>query len=169
MLEGRADMLLCHHHPAASNRLDPAAFRSIRLGSDMLVPVSIPVDGNPRFALPGGADGPPPYLQFDEQSGMGRILEATGIIQDSGVALRPVFRSHLASVLLHMARNGRGIAWSPLSLCEEDLRTGRLVRAGDDRWAVPFDIMLFRPRARRNAAVEGFWQRLVESAAVDAD
>ena len=34
----------------------------------------------------------------------------------------------LASVLTAMARDGRGVAWSALSLVEGDLASGRLVR-----------------------------------------
>lgn len=160
MLEGRVDFLLCHDHPAAASRLDKALFTSVSLGEDRLVPVCLADDGNPRFALPGNPAEPLPYLAFDEQSGMGRILDASGVISGGHAALRTVFRSHLASGLLHMARNGMGITWAPLSLCRDDLEAGTLARGGDPRWDVPIEISLFRPRARRNAAVEDIWKRV---------
>jgi DNA-binding transcriptional LysR family regulator len=163
MLEGRADLLLCHHHLAAPHQLDQGAFQSLQLGTDMLVPVCITEAGKARYALPGEPTAPLPYLQFDEGSGMGRILDAAAVVNAGNAALRPVFRSHLASALLHMARGGMGIAWAPLSLCAEDLQAERLIRAGDVRWEVPIEIRLFRPRARRNPVVERFWSQLIHS------
>lgn len=165
MLEGRADFLLCHHHRAASHRLDPGGFTSLRLGDDVLMPVSaVGADGVPLFRLPGSEDMPIPYLEFEEKSGMGRILNAANVAANGIVALRPVFRSHLASVLLMMACDGRGVTWAPQSLAQDDLRHGRLAPAGDAAWNVPIEIHIFRPRARRSQRVETFWAMLKERA-----
>lgn len=158
MLEGRADFLLCHDHPAAAHRLDPGGFASIHIGEDVMLPVAAAdADGAPLFQLSGGAQAPVPFLAFEDQSGMGRILQATRIASRAAGMLKPVFRSHLANALLSMARAGRGIAWVPLSLAGADLDAGTIVRAGDESWNVPIEIRLFRPRARRNAAAEAFW------------
>lgn len=160
MLEGSADMLLCHHHPSARHRLDEGGFRSVSLGGDRLIPVCVPdASGRPSFPLPGAGGELLPYLEFDEHSGMGRILAASQVVERVEAQLRPVFRSHLASVLLRMARDGKGLAWAPESLCAGDLAAARLVKAGDG-WDVPIEIRLFRPKQRRGAAVEAFWKRL---------
>ncbi len=56
-----------------------------------------------------------------------------------------------------MARDDRGIAWTALSLVEDDLDAGRLVRAGTAEHDVPIEIRLWRPKARqagRRAAVD---------------
>lgn len=169
MLAGGADLLLCHHHPAAPSRLDPGAFRAMALGIDHLVPVCAPLpDGAPRFALPGRADAPLPFLVFDDNSGMGRILTASRVIGGQGAALRPVFRSHLANALLRMARDGDGIAWVALSLCQGDLAAGRLMRAGGTEWDVAMQIHLIRPRSRQSPAVEDFWRRAAQMAGTAA-
>ena len=47
-----------------------------------------------------------------------------------------------------MARDGRGIVWSPLSLVEDDLAAGRLVRAKPEADDVPIEIRLYRSRFR---------------------
>lgn len=160
MLAGTADMLLCHHHPAAPHRLDPANFISILLGTDYLVPVCVPDEnGAPRFPLPGDLARPLPYLAYDDTSGMGRILTASQVIPQHGAELKPVFRSHLANALSRMVRDGKGVAWIPFSLCSEDIAEGRLVRAGTEAWDVPMEIRLFRPRARKGKQTEDFWQR----------
>lgn len=171
MLDGRADFLLCHHHPAASHRLDASAFVSIDLGTDLLAPLSaVGADGCPLYVLPGTPADPLPLLAFDEQSGMGRILAASNRIKDGGAALKPVFQSHLASMLLTWARDRRGLAWLPLTLAQDDLDNGRLVRVGGVAWDVPIQIRLFRLRARRSPAVEAFWNLASQNTAQkDAD
>ncbi len=155
MLEGRAQFLLCHHHPAASNRLANDAFVSIALGSDVLAPVAAPA----RRRKPS-MDGP--FLAYTSESGMGRILVAAWAAEGKPSPAEPVFSSHLASVLAAMAREGRGIAWSPLSLVREDLEAGRLVRVGERSDEVPMEIRLFRPKPRQSPAAEALWQRAVK-------
>ncbi|MDR6291840.1 DNA-binding transcriptional LysR family regulator [Inquilinus ginsengisoli] len=152
MVEGRAQFLLCHDHPAAPRRLAGDSFPSIALGQDVLLPVAAPV-------LAGGAAAP--YLAYTAESGMGRILAAAWAQAGRTAPAEPAFSSHLASVLAAMARDGRGISWSPLSLVAEDLESGRLARVGTAADEVPMEIRLFRPRARQSPAAETFWDRAV--------
>jgi len=163
MLQGQAHFLLCHHHPSTPVSFKPNYFVSVDVGQDTLVPVSAPAlddAAQPRFALPGQQGAPTPYLAFTEVSGMGRILASAHALEGSSMWLSPVFSSHVATVLVAMARAGRGLAWLPLSLIAQDLERGVLVRAGGPQWDVPIDIRLYRARARQNAAAETFWARL---------
>jgi LysR family transcriptional regulator, hypochlorite-specific transcription factor HypT len=156
MLEGRAQFLLCHHHPAAPVRLTSDSFLSIELGSDVLVPVAAPSLFRNGPSLEG------PFLAYTSESGMGRILLAAWAAVGTKVPTEPVFSSHLASVLAAMAREGRGIAWAPLSLVQDDLEAGRLVRAGDRSDEVRMDIRLFRPKSRQSPSAEALWDRAVK-------
>jgi DNA-binding transcriptional LysR family regulator len=81
-------------------------------------------------------------------------------LEGPSVWLAPTFTAHVATVLAEMARAGRGVAWMPMSLIARDLELGALVRAGDQRWNIPIDIRLYRPRARQTAAAEAFWTLL---------
>jgi LysR family transcriptional regulator, hypochlorite-specific transcription factor HypT len=169
MLLGQAQFLLCHHHPAASSPLEPDQFRSLRLGEDTLLPVCAPIaNGNEaRYRLPGSRQKPLPHLAYSAESGMGRIVagaRASGALPQAW--LDSTFTSHVAAVLALMARDGRGIAWSPLSLVKDDLASGRLVRAGDEAWDVPMQIRLFRPRARQSPSAERFWALVKDSEGV---
>lgn len=159
MLQGQAQFLLCHHHPSAQVSFKPNYFVSVDIGHDVLVPVSAPdrETGQPQFRLPGAMDEPVPYLAYSEVSGMGRILASTLALDGPSVWLTPAFTAHLATVLATMCRNGRGVAWLPLSLIARDLERGDLVRAGEPQWDVPIDIRLYRPRARQSPAAEAFW------------
>jgi DNA-binding transcriptional LysR family regulator len=156
MIDGHAQFLLCHHHRAASSHLANDRFKSLKLGEDVLVPVAAP-----RLAGEDALrDGP--FLVYSESSGMGRILRAAWDESGRPALPEPAFSSHLATVLATMARDGRGVAWSPMSLVADDLAAGRLVRLGDALDEVRIEIHLFRPRARQPRAAERLWERLLE-------
>lgn len=154
MIDGRAQFLLCHHHETAPVRLGPD-FRSVVLGEDVLLPVAAPE------VVAGGVTAETPQLSFTAESGMGRILAAAWAAQGRPPAPQPSFASHLASVLTAMARDGRGVAWSALSLVEADLASGRLARAGTSQDEVPIEIRLWRPRVRQSPAAEALWSRVL--------
>ncbi len=157
MVEGRAQFLLCHHHDGAPSRLSSDAFRSIRLGEDVLLPVAAPM-------LRSTALRDAPFLAYSSESGMGRILDAAWASAGRQAPAKPAFASHLASVLAAMARDGRGVAWSPLSLVADDIAAGRLIRAGSATDEVAMEIRLFRPKARQSAAAEDLWAQAVVQA-----
>jgi DNA-binding transcriptional LysR family regulator len=66
----------------------------------------------------------------------------------------------LAAVLMSMAMEGKGIAWLPRSLTEQEVVDGRLVRALDESWDILLDINLTRPAAPMNRSAEAFWSGL---------
>lgn len=168
MMQGQAQFLLCHFHPAAPSSLDSTYFRFIDVGEDLLVPVSAPASPGARealHALPGSAQAPVAHLAFSSASGMGRIIASTRTRDTPPVALNSVFTAHLAMVLLTMARAGRGVAWLPQSLIARDLETGELVRSGASDWDIPMQIRLYRPRARQSPAAEAFWSQVTRGAA----
>lgn len=155
MIEGNAQFLLCHHHKTMPTRLG-ADFRSLVLGHDTLLPVASPqliATTTPEQC---------PQLVYTAESGMGRILASAWALKGDAPPARPAFASHLAGVLATFARDGRGIAWTPLSLVQDDLRAGRLVRTGKPEDDLEIEIRLWRPRARQSAAAEAFWARQIE-------
>lgn len=158
MISGDVNFLLCHYHPSMTVDLIASQFRSICIDHDRLIPVSAPDStGAPLFSLRSDKADPIPHLAYGEQSGLGRILRASRSMQSHPVRLRTVFTSHMATVLAAVARDGNGLAWLPRNLVDDDLRSGRLVRAGDARWDAPIQIELFRPRSRQNPAAELVW------------
>ena len=159
MLDGEAHFLLCHHHAATPTRFEPGRFLSVTLGADRLIPVSAPdADQCPIWPLPSGKEKPSKLLAYSKASGLGRILAARGM-SDLDMTLETVFTSHLAATLGTMAREGHGIAWLPLTLAEDDIRQGRLVRAGAESFDVPIEIRLFRAKDCRNQAADKLWAR----------
>lgn len=161
MLQGRVQFLLCHWHGQVPGRLDSANYRSLRVGCDTLVPVSRPGGkGKPQHVLSVGGSKRAPILAYSSESGLGRIVRAlrSGAIEKA--SSEPVFTAHLASVLKTMALDGRGVAWLPLSLIDQELAAGRLVAAGGAEWSIDLDIRLFRSDASVPSAAENFWRKV---------
>ncbi len=156
MMEGRAQFLLCHHHGAAPTRLGKD-FRSVLLGEDVLLPVI-----SPQLAADTALENAP-QLALSPESGMGRILAAAWAMAGRTSPSMSVFTSHLASVLTAMARNGRGVAWTALSLVNDDIAAGTLMRAGTPEQEVPIEIRLWRPSARQSPAAEALWSKILKS------
>lgn len=152
MVEGQSQFLLCHHHETMPTRLG-ADFRSLVLGRDRLLPVASPQ------LIASTAPDKRPQLAYTMESGMGRILASAWALKGAAPPARPAFASHLAGVITAFARDGLGVGWCPLSLVEEDLKRGTLVRADGAGDEVEIEIRLWRPKARQAAAAEAFWSR----------
>jgi LysR family transcriptional regulator, hypochlorite-specific transcription factor HypT len=161
MLGGEVYFLLCHYHADAPTRFDVDRFQSIRVGSDVLVPVCSPdAEGRPVWPLLGTPESSLRLLAYSQASELGRILAAHPTGRCATAGLEIVFTSHLAATLLVMAREGHGIAWLPLILAEEDLKHARLVRAGSEQFDIPVEIRLFRAPDCHNYAADELWNLL---------
>jgi len=158
MLQGDVQFLLCHHHAEAPARFPPDRFEARVVGADRLEPFSAPgPEGEPLWSLDHAAEEVP-HLAYSSESGLGRILSATVLRQGSAERLKTVVTSHLAAALKSLALDGRGLAWLPRAIVEEDLAAGRLVPAqGGDDWSVEVDILLLRPLTHQSLPAEKFW------------
>jgi DNA-binding transcriptional LysR family regulator len=160
MLQGRVQFLLCHVHEQAPGRLDASAFRSVRVGTDTLLPVCTPArSGRPSHPLDGsGRRARVPLLAYSAESGLGRVVRTLRAEALDKAQAEPVFTAHLATLLKSMALDGRGVAWLPRTLIDDELREGRLVEAGSGGWAIEVEIRLFRRQASELPAAEAFWR-----------
>jgi DNA-binding transcriptional LysR family regulator len=158
MLQGKVQFVLGHAHPRAPGALDGDNYLSARIGQDLLVPVSAAgKQGKPLHQLAAAKGKAVPVLLYTAESGLGRIVRAVAGRRLDALALRAAFTAHLASVLRTMALDGRGIAWLPQTLVEDDVAAGRLVAAGGGDWTIPLEIRLYRHRGPAGTAAEAFW------------
>jgi DNA-binding transcriptional LysR family regulator len=159
LLESQVQFVMSHAHPQASSGLVTKHFPFVRVGRDLLIPVSAPDDaGRPRHQVTQATPGSPlPILEYSAESGLGRILrEVRGPVLEH-CPVRSVFKAHLASVLRTMTLDGRGMAWLPRTLIADDLAAGRLVEAGPSDWFIDLEIRLYRDRSALGKAAEEFW------------
>lgn len=164
LLARQAQFLLCYYHPSSTSAIDSKDFQSLRLASEVVLPVSAPLNGGPRYKLPGTAESPLPYLAFTTDPGhYGRISAALQATPMPRCWLMPAATSQSTVVLSSLARDGAGIAWVPRSLVADDLCSGRLVRAGEAAWDVEVELRLYRPRTDLDSASEAFWSLVCRS------
>jgi DNA-binding transcriptional LysR family regulator len=159
LLQSQVQFVLSHAHEQVPGPLQTGEYPSVRVGADELIPVSAPdAAGAPIHQLaPLGKDASVQLLSYSVESGLGRILK-----QVRGAAMErshphTVFTAHMSSVLRTMALDGRGLAWLPATLIQDDLTSGRLVAAAPGDWRITLDIRLYRDRAAIGAAGEEFW------------
>ncbi|MBK6867943.1 MAG: LysR family transcriptional regulator [Burkholderiales bacterium] len=158
MRQSKVQFLVGHSHAQARGALDAAPYRSVRIGDDALIPVSAPDEsGQPLHRLGGQTESAMPVLLYAEESGLGRIMRAVIAGGLDAASMRVVFTAHLASALRTLALDGRGVAWLPQSLVEEDLRRGRLLVALEKAWAVPLEIRLYCDGELHGKAARTFW------------
>lgn len=164
MLQSKVQFVLSHAHPNAQGALDADPYRSARIGADELIAVSVPDEaGTARHRLGHKGAVPVPVLEYTQESGLGRILRAVIARKLQSVPVQVVFTAHLASVLRTMVLDGRGIAWLPRTLVEEDIAQGRLVAASSADWNVPLEIRLYRDASLLGKAADAFWNSAVEN------
>jgi DNA-binding transcriptional LysR family regulator len=175
MQQRRVQFVLCHGHAAVPGRLDEMQLPMLRLGADVLVPVSVPVtttaagDTAPRHTLAAGhSGGPVRVLAYGDVSGLGRILRARmhPVVHEAvaPASLSTVFTADHAALLRAMALEGRGLAWLPRSQVADDLAAGILVAAGGAEWQVPVEVRLYRQRSQMSAAAEALWELAMRDA-----
>jgi DNA-binding transcriptional LysR family regulator len=161
LTEGVCDFLICFSHPGFPLLIDAGRFPSRHLADDRLLPVSASADdGQARFALPGTAREPLPYLGYAADSFFGRTVDDLLARPNRHCHLVRRYQDSLASALTAMARAGHGVAWVPADLAADDLASGRLRRAGASEWDVPFAISIYRSAERSRPRVDEVWARL---------
>ena len=163
MLHGGAHFLICHYHHKVANLLETKDFRSVRVGTDTLVPVVTPRGPSlPEFGMTPQSGGHLPVLAYSEESGLGRIVRTLLATALEKAQTNIIFTAHLAAVLKAMAIDGRGIAWLPASLIVEELSGGQLVAAGNAEWNIPVEIRLYRRQLTEALVAENFWAEIIE-------
>ncbi|MEN7530674.1 LysR substrate-binding domain-containing protein [Cupriavidus sp. DL-D2] len=173
LAEGQCDLMLGYHHPRVPVSLDADRFLSLSVGSDTLIPVSVPTSrGRPLYPVPDPADladaHGTPFLAYSPNTTLGRVVGSVLDARDAHRGLIRCYESDMAMLLLKMAVEGHGLAWLPLSTAAEALSDGALVHAGDASWQASLEIRAYRPAASANATLLELWRMLAAPEQMDA-
>jgi DNA-binding transcriptional LysR family regulator len=155
LLDGRAHFLLCHVHDEVPLRLPASEFLSTLVANDRLVPCAAPGLMATQAALLAEAL---PLLAYGGGSGLGRILRGVIGTRLPRLLTAPALTADLAGALRALCLDGRGVAWLPKTLVEDDLASGRLVTFAEESWEVPVAVRLFRPQMRLTPTAEELWR-----------
>jgi DNA-binding transcriptional LysR family regulator len=155
------DYFLCYDSPSHSVALDHDAHSKLTLGTDYLVPVSIPAgrDGEPYYALRRPSERPLPYLGYTDESHLGRLLQSHGAFTHIAGRLVAHAKSAHAETLRAGALTGLGVAWLPYSLIRGNLENGELALAShDEAHYIPLTIDVYRQREASRDEVLQCWE-----------
>ncbi len=155
------DYLLCYDSPVRSVALDHDEHSKLTLGTDYLVPVSIPAErgGEPYYAITRAAARPLPYLGYTEESHLGKLLHGHAAFVHIAARLVAHARSAHAETLRAGALTGLGLAWLPYSLIRSNLQDGELTLASnDDAHYVPLTIDVYRQKEAARDEVAQCWE-----------
>ncbi|MDR5865755.1 LysR substrate-binding domain-containing protein [Halomonas koreensis] len=159
--EGNCDLMLAYYDPYASMQLDAEVFPSFSIGQVKMLPVCLPDEqGRPRFPLEGGESVP--YLAYTQGAFLGRSVRMLLKNDPLRMRLRIVYETAMAEGLKGMVMQGLGMAWIPDFCIREELRSGRLVRAGGEQHDVPLEIRLYRCSLVHKPGVEKLWRQMMK-------
>ena len=163
LVEGSCDLLIAYHHAGQPIQLDTARYEMLPLGHETLAPYVKPDEANqPLFQLPGTAAHPLPYLAYAPGAYMGRAVDQILKSCAIPVHLDRVYETDMSEGLKAMALEGHGLAFLPASAVRRELRSRRLVSAGEG-FETTLDIRIYRERSgvrKAKGAVDAFWRDL---------
>jgi len=165
LVEGSCDLLIAYHHASQPIQLDAARYEMLPLGQETLSPYVKPdADGAPLYRLPGTAAHPLPFLGFAPGAYMGRAVEQVLKASAMPVHLDRIYETDMSESLKAMAIEGHGIAFLPASAVRRELRSQRLVRAGEG-FDTTLDIRIYRERPgtrKAKGSADTFWSDLAK-------
>jgi len=150
LVDGACDFVLIYNHPRVPVHLDPHRYDTLRLGSEFMRPYSVidsaSISKTPQamYKLPGSKNKPLPFLSFSRAAYLGRMSDAMLTEAAFPQYLNTVFETDMAEVLKMMTLAGHGVAFLPESAVTAEVKSGRLIQAGD--LAVEMEIRLIRER-----------------------
>ena len=165
LVEGSCDLLIAYHHAAQPIQLDAARYEMLPLGRETLAPYVKPNEqGEPMFRLPGTAAHPLPYLAYAPGAYMGRAVDQVLKSSPTPMHLDRIYETDMSEGLKAMAIEGHGIAFLPASAVRRELRSQRLVRAGEG-FDTTLDIRIYRERPgtrKAKGSADTFWSDLAK-------
>jgi len=159
---GYVDFFIGYINPKIGWLIDVSIFSSLKLGTESLVPVSRPSkDGTSRWWLPNRPQEPIPCLHTLSDNSPWPYRNHMEE-KYSGLTFKSVYYSSNTTTIKAMAIEGFGLAWMPKKLIEDDLVSGRLVRADKPADDILVDILIYRCLKNSEPRVEKFWNVLVQ-------
>ncbi|MCJ8298413.1 MAG: LysR family transcriptional regulator, partial [Pseudomonadales bacterium] len=114
---GEVDFYIGYEDRASSMKIDPVKFPSLRIGTELLVPVVSPDgNGNPSWWLPDRPKAPIPYLQTNTHKDKNYSLLYWSVSTHlskhyADLTFIPVYESTTSISIRAMVIEGYGVAW----------------------------------------------------------
>ncbi len=172
--EGAVDFFICYEDQLGSVIINPEKYPSLQLGSESVLPVASPnKNGKPRWWLPANPTGPIPHLctkahmsrsaRHHLEKRYGLSLPVRNHMEKcySHLTFVPIYEASTATAIKAMAIEGYGVAWLPKSIVNDELASGRLLRAAEESDDISVDIKIFRSVDNIDQRIDKFWDMLI--------
>ena len=106
----------------------------------------------PLYSL---ADGSLPFMQYTDESYMGRLVNQ--LLGKTTIPFSYSIVSSMSDLLKRMILNGNGVGWLPEYSITQELRSGQL-RVLDTQLSIEVGVYIYRAGSRLNLSSERFWQ-----------
>ena len=154
--QGKIDMLCRYDHRSLTLTLNGHRYRYLTLSHEKLVPVTACDTSGPCYRL-GSASKPLPLISYSMGLSLERLVSDhfERVAQPHGV--RAFIRTDSARTIYELVKQGLGIGWLPWSMVAAECSLGTMAVLGGAELEVPFEVRLYRPRARQTDVVEALW------------
>jgi DNA-binding transcriptional LysR family regulator len=163
--QGQCDLIVSYwsRENDLFDTLDGPGYEHLSVAEETLLPVTaLNAQGEPKYQLPGQEKSPLPYISYNDQTMLNRVI--------SSHLLRVVQTPHLlvvnenanATSVKAMVAEGYGVGWLPARLLDASL-DARLVPAGDAAWHIPLEIRVYRACSNHHKQLEKLWVEIEKS------
>ena len=155
LLSKEADLAVMYALPEEPSSEISQAFEAVDLGEDCLIPVCVP------SLLNRALSGTIPIITYPGDVFLGQVFSQ--MIRPrlpANAATMPIAETALTLAMLQLVLSEIGIAWLPVSLVEQSLSLGELVRIDDTLPAQALSIKMVRLRTAQTEQSEAIWQNL---------
>ncbi|MES2947817.1 MAG: LysR family transcriptional regulator [Pseudomonadota bacterium] len=163
LVAGEVDFLVCYHHPLIPVLLDIERSPYISLGIESIQPYSAcDESGRPAYTLPGTADQPIPFLSYTAGTFFVHVVDMVLLNSPTRYFLNHCYQSQMSEAIKAMVVAGNGVGWLPEKCVTRELREGKIVDAGSDKWRTQLEIRIYRSAANHRPIVENLWDYLIQ-------
>lgn len=124
-LENKSSYLIGLSFKTPRLELPSPDIQSVVIGTESLIPV-VGVDqmGSAFYHDTEGSNVP--LLSYPPDAFLAQVLENQNVMSQASCTFRTVYINSVSSSLKSMAVSGRGVAWLPLGLAQEEIKSGKL-------------------------------------------
>ncbi|SOH93252.1 DNA-binding transcriptional regulator, LysR family [Monaibacterium marinum] len=159
------DVILTYWHPAmeALSPLDVTRADHLVLSRDMLLPVAHALpDGRPAYTLPASSKKPVPMFHYGSSSALKPVVDAILRRHMMPGNLLTISHGGQAHGIKEMVQENFGLGWLPREVCTRELDAGSLAIAGNDSFAAPLEIRIYKDAQNQKPSLRKLWRRLEE-------
>lgn len=159
-LGASSDFLLCYNTANIFKQLLVDEVESLQVGVDELVPVcAANEEGAALFKV--AEQQVLPMLSHTPESFFGQLIAVKCLSKlPSSIQIKHCYQSSLSEALKALVLKGKGIAYLPRSIVQQEINTGKLVLIEDFLVRVPLQINLYRLKHSQSLQAQQLWEQV---------